>query len=103
MRPVKFVNDAKAEDTTPPKSEFYRWRYTLLCDDGISVQSTIRIYRSAVDLAGNDRDHCEIEIAAAVDSKGRTVVEDMVLGQEDPCLNWVVHPSVILEDITLAA
>jgi len=81
MRPVNFVNDAKAQDTTPPQSECYRWRYTLLCDDGITVQSTIRVDKSAVDLAGNDRDHCELEIAAAVDVSGRTVVEDMVLGQ----------------------
>jgi hypothetical protein len=103
MRPVNFVNDAKAEDITPPESEFDRYRYTLRCDDGITVQSTIRIYKSAVDLAGNDRDHCELEIAAAVDSKGRTVVEDMVLGQEDPCLKWVVHANVILEDFSLAA
>jgi len=103
MRPVNFATAAKPEDAAPPDSAFYRWRYTLICDDGTTVPSAIRIYRSAVELAQNDRDHCEPEVAAAVDSKGRTVIKDMILGQENPCLNWVVHLNVILEDIAPAA
>jgi hypothetical protein len=103
MRPVALAVPMRPEDITRREDPFHRWRWMLSCDDGSTVPSEIRIYRSAAELVRNDRRHCDPEVAAAVDSRGRTVIKGMILDQEDPCLNWVVHIDVILEDSTPAA
>ena len=100
MRPVSLAVPTRPEDNTRREDCFHRWRWRLTCDDGSTVPSQLRIYRSAVELVRKDRRNCDPEVAAAVDSRGRTVIKDMILGQEDPCLNWVVHDNVILEDVT---
>jgi hypothetical protein len=100
MRPISFTFLPEPEKITPPEEGFYLWRYTLICDDGTKVLSEIRIYKTAVDLAQNDPDHCEPDVAKAVETNGRSVIQDNVLKRDDPPLRWVVHVNVILADIT---
>jgi hypothetical protein len=100
MRPISFKFPIDPEKLTPPEEDFYLWRYTLVCSDETKVVSEIRIYKTAVDLAQNDPDHCEPDVAKAVATNGRSVIQDNVLKRDDPPLRWVVHVNVILEDIT---
>jgi hypothetical protein len=100
MRPVSFAYPIEPEKIVPLRAAFVLWRYTLVCDDATEVPAEIRIYRAALVLAQSDPGRCRLDVAEAVDTNGRSVIEHKVLMKHDPPLNWIVHINVILPDIT---
>jgi hypothetical protein len=97
-RPVRFAYPAKPEDTAPPGEKYHRFRWKLTLADGTDAFATIRIYGTAVELAQTEPDNCDPDVATAVATNGRSVIEEEVLGRDDPPLDWVVHVNVILPD-----
>jgi hypothetical protein len=100
MRPAHVAFPAKLEDIAPPGEKYHCYRWRLALADGTETFSTIRIYNSAVELAQTEPADCDPEVATAVATNGRSVIEQSVLKRDDPPLNWVVHVNVILPDIT---
>ena len=96
MRPINFEYPIQPVNFMPLTGGFDLWRYTLVCDDGMTVPAEIRILKRAVDLATTDPGHCRLDVAEAVATKGRSVIEHNILLQRDPPLDWVVDVDGIL-------
>jgi len=98
MRPVSFAYPIEPERIVQFRAAFFLWRYTLVCDDATEVAAEIRIYRTAIVLAQTDPGRCRLDVAEAVDTNGRSVIEHNVLMKHDPPLDWVVDVDGILRD-----
>ncbi len=96
MRPIDFEHPIQPEKFMPLTGGSYLWRYALVCDDGMTVAAEIRIFRTAVDLAQTDPGRCRLDVAEAVATNGRSVIEHNVLLKHDPPLGWVVDVNAIL-------
>jgi hypothetical protein len=96
MRPINFEYPIQPVKFMPLTGGFYLRRYVLVCDDGMTVPAEIRIFRAAVELAQTDPGHCRLDVAEAVATDGRSVIEHYVLLKHDPPLGWVVDVNVIL-------
>ena len=96
MRPINFEYPIQPVKFTPLTGGFVLWRYTLVRDDGMTVPAEIWIYRTAVDLAQTDPGHCRLDVAEAVATNGRSVIEHSVFLKHDPPLGWVVDVDRIL-------
>ena len=90
MRPIGFADDAP-EDITPPGADFTVRRFTLLCEDGEEVRATVLISRSAERQARERPDVCHEEVARAVSTRGKSVLQSRALNHDDPHLDWRVH------------
>jgi len=58
----------------------------------------VRIPNAVAQLTWTNPRDCGLVVVEAVRTEGRSVVEDMVLRQDDPPLNWVVRRDDIRED-----
>lgn len=96
MRPINFEHSIQPVKFMPLTGGFDVWRYALVCDDGMTVLAEIRIFRTAVDLARTDPGHCRLDVAEAVATNGRSVIEHNILLKHDPPLGWVVDVNLIL-------
>jgi len=100
LRPINFEHPIQPVKFIPLTDGFYLWRYALVCADGMTVTAEIRIFRAAVDLAQTDPGHCRLDVAEAVATDGRSVIEHYVLLKQDPPLGWVVDVNVILPSVS---
>jgi hypothetical protein len=89
MRPTGFANDMP-EDITPPGADFTLRRFTLLCEDGEERRATVLISRGAEYQAHAYPEVCHPEVARAVSTEGRSVLESRVFDHDDPHLDWRV-------------
>jgi hypothetical protein len=96
LRPINFEYPIQPVKFMPPRGGYCLWRYALVCDDALTVTAEIRIFRAAVDLAQTDPGHCRLDVAEAVATDGRSVIEHYVLQKQDPPLGWVVDVNMIL-------
>ena len=97
MRPVSFAYPSEPEKMALPGASFILWRYTLVCDDATEVPAEVGIYRTAIGLAQTDPGRCRLDVAEAVDTDGRSVIEHNVLMKHDPPMRWMVHRDGIIE------
>jgi len=96
MRPINFEYSIQPVKSMPLTGDFVLWRYELVCDDGMTVPAELWIYRTALDLARADPGHCRLDVAEAVATDGRSVIEHNILLKHDPPLAWTVDVNAIL-------
>ncbi len=101
MRPISLAVQSGPAHTATSDAHFYEWQVMLA--DGGTEPCVVRIPRTVRDRAHNEPDTCGPGVVKAVKTEGRSVVEQKVLKQDDPPLNWVVYELDILEDITPAS
>ena len=98
MRPITFVVPVKPVHTSTSDAHLYAWNVHL--DNGERERCVVRIPRKVADLAWNEPSACGTPVVEAVMTHGKSVVENMVLRQDDPPLNWVVHADAVLTDLS---
>jgi len=99
MRPVSLAVPTTPHPTIGSSDEqVYVWQ--VVCDDGQTKQGVVRVPRTVIDTAHADPEACGPGIVEAVCDSGAAVIRAMVLGRDDPPLDWVVHRSAIVEDST---
>ena len=89
MRPTGFAS-SEPEDITPPDGHGSQFRWRLTTAAGAEVFAAIQInfwqtfYRVSVP------GHVDEFVFAAALTNGRTLLEQYVIGRDDPPLNWYV-------------
>jgi len=89
VRPTGFASE-EAEEVTPPGADFTLRQFTLACEDGDEVRAMVLISRGAEHQARTSPELCHSQVARAVNTDGRSVLESYVLNQDDPHLDWRV-------------
>jgi len=96
MRPTSFTFPDRPENMARADDDFELWRWLLVSDDGVPIYAVIRVSESARRAAESGR--TTNDVTAAVECKGRTVIEDRILGREDSWLEYLVDPGGIVRD-----
>jgi len=88
---------------SPPDSYPRHYRYALLCDDEVTtIWVDVRVTRSADAWVVDRPEKVGSGVAEAVTTRGKSVIDMWVIGWDDPCLDWTVHPNDIVGNVQVA-
>jgi hypothetical protein len=91
MRPTGFASDDPEDITPSPDDDFVRWQWTLTCADESLVRATVEIEGHLAEAWSYRKYHYGDDLVAAARTKGRSLLERQVIGQDDPPLDWFVN------------
>lgn len=89
VRPTAFTS-TEPEDVTPPGDQVRQFRWRLMTAAGAEVCAAIQISFWTTFYRVTNPGHLDESVFAAALTNGRTLLEQHVIGRDDPPLTWYV-------------